>query len=491
MSRIGRFIPVLMLSTALATPVPAAEVSNAQAVVLEQQLRDWLDAFSIPGITLSKRPVQLTPAGDHYNASVPIGTDNAAAMTAVLTPLSESRWKIEQFRFPSPATITLNIPTSEKGDDGKPKVEKVTYNLTLGEQEGSGLFDPTFRTESTFRSSYRDLSVQTDVGGQQQNSRVARASSQSIIRPAGEGRVDAISNGSFEGYVATSVISPSVKIDIEADKAEFDSTMSGVSRDKAYELTRNLFSVLGLMMAKTAPDRPPTPADLDPAVVKAIVSALQGFASEVKFDESLRRMRVRVGEMGGDMDALRIGFTAAAPNGMLTAGFEFGMEGLKLVNVPLGPFEPFVPRRFTLAPTFSGVSTTDLYEMANAAIDKPGGQEPNPQAMMARLFGHGGLVIGLNNLGFDVAEASFAGKGRIHVLSPVRAEGEGRISAKNLDALIDRIKGVPSMAQVLPAIVFAKGIGRNTGGETVWNITFKNNKLLVNDTDLSALAGKK
>ena len=490
MSRLGRFIPVLMLSTALAAPVSAAEVNNAQAVLLENQLREWLGAFAIPGLPLSKRPVQLMAEGDHYLASIPIGTENPVSVTATLTPQSGDRWKIENFRFPSPATITINVPTPDKKDDGTQAAETITYRVTMGDQEGSGLFDPTFRTESTFRSSYKDLAVQTDVGGVQQNSRVAQASSQTVIRPAGEGRVDITSKGLFEGYVATTNLTADMKLNIEAAKAEFDSIMSGIARDKAYDLTRSLIAAIGALMAKTTPNRPATPADIDPAIVRKMLAALQGFGSEVKFDESFGGLRLRVGEIGGDLESTRFGMAAAAPNGMLQAEFDFGMDGLKLVNVPLGPFEAFVPRRFILSPTVSGIATADLYALANEALETKGQVPPSPQTI-SRLFSHGGIVIGLKTMSFDVAEANFSGLGTFRMLTPVRTEGEGQIKATNLDALIDRIKGVPSMAQVLPAIVFAKGIGRSSGGATVWNISFKNNKLLVNDTDLSALAGRK
>ena len=46
-----------------------------------------------------------------------------------------------------------------------------------------------------------------------------------------------------------------------------------------------------------------------------------------------------------------------------------------------------------------------------------------------------------------------------------------------------------SLAQVLPALVFAKGIGRNVGDKVVWDVTYLGDKLLVNGTDLSAMTG--
>jgi len=37
--------------------------------------------------------------------------------------------------------------------------------------------------------------------------------------------------------------------------------------------------------------------------------------------------------------------------------------------------------------------------------------------------------------------------------------------------------------------VFAKGIGRVVGNQVVWDITYRDNKLLVNGTNLLAMMG--
>ena len=38
-------------------------------------------------------------------------------------------------------------------------------------------------------------------------------------------------------------------------------------------------------------------------------------------------------------------------------------------------------------------------------------------------------------------------------------------------------------------MLFIKGIGRNVGDKLVWDISFKDNKVLVNNVDLTAMAG--
>ena len=48
----------------------------------------------------------------------------------------------------------------------------------------------------------------------------------------------------------------------------------------------------------------------------------------------------------------------------------------------------------------------------------------------------------------------------------------------------------PSLAQAVPVIVFAKGIGRTEGGKLVWDMQFDSSKLLVNGVDLMKMTGR-
>ena len=64
---------------------------------------------------------------------------------------------------------------------------------------------------------------------------------------------------------------------------------------------------------------------------------------------------------------------------------------------------------------------------------------------------------------------------------------DGQVTATNFDELMQRANTIPELASVLPAFVFAKGISRAVGNHVVWDITYGDNKLLVNGTDLLAM----
>jgi hypothetical protein len=63
------------------------------------------------------------------------------------------------------------------------------------------------------------------------------------------------------------------------------------------------------------------------------------------------------------------------------------------------------------------------------------------------------------------------------------------VTATNFDDLIQRVNRSPELAGALPVFVFAKGIGRIVENRLVWDITYRDGKLLVNGTDLSSMMG--
>lgn len=487
----------LLLSTALVAPAafaaPAAP-DAAGASSLEGQLRTWVKSFLPPAVALPDRPVQVSPEGDHYRASIPLGGaagTERREITATVRPLDDGRWSIEGLRFPSPATVTVDLPSAEAkpgATAGKQATEPVTYNIKIAEQNGTGTFDPSYRTPSTFAQTYRALTIQANVAGQQQNTQVAALTSRTTLTPAGEGRVDAASDGGFEGYVASSTLPDGTPLKLEFDRVQVNSLLSGLSRDKATEASKALISVFVGIMAAGSAGAPPSAADFDPAVLRSLLATMRDIATEARLDETIDGLRVRVGDAGGSLGAMRVGFGAKSPDGVLNARLDIGLDDPKVASPPLGPYEAFVPRRFSIRPTLSGVQTADLLALADKMMGGvKGGADPSQE--IAALFSRGGVQIGLENLVLEVAGATLTGQGKAVMASPADVTGDGQVTITNLDGLIDRVKATPSLAQALPVLVIAKGIGRTAGNATVYDLSYRNGAFLVNGTDLSAMAG--
>ena len=137
---------------------------------------------------------------------------------------------------------------------------------------------------------------------------------------------------------------------------------------KAAEASKAFVSVFLGILAAGRTGAPPSAANFDPAVLRGLVAAMRDLATEARLDETIEGLRVAVGDVGGSLGVMRIGFGAKSPpDGMLNARLDIGLEDPKVASPPLGPFETFVPRRFSIRPTLSGVRTADLFAIASTS----------------------------------------------------------------------------------------------------------------------------
>ena len=469
----------------------AADATPEQARTLESQIRGWLTEMAGPAIPLPERPVQITPDGDHYRVAMPIGIagGETATMTATARPVEGGKWSIEAIHFPVPAHFTFNLPQPPKEGQATPgPTLPVTYTVNATSQTGQALYDPTFASPTTITSGFEGFDMQASSTILQQHTQVARSASSSTIRPAGPGRVDVVSEGSLEGYTATSKAEGAEQIQIGTQRLRINGQLTGVSRDRAGPIIQAMAKLVGSAMAATsaADDKtgPATPGKMDPQAAKALLLALQDFASAFQLEESAERLEVHYGDYGGTASQARLGMGAKSDNGMLQAQMDLSVEGLALLDLPLGDMVELLPRRVAIRPVVSGVAVADLVRLINNSSE---GKDAAP-ADVAALFSHGGIVTGLESFTIDVAGTSFTGNTKILVQSPQQVSGTAQITASNFDALMQRVSSMPQLAQAMPVFVLAKGIGRTVDNRLVWDVSYANGKTLVNNVDLNALA---
>jgi hypothetical protein len=134
------------------------------------------------------------------------------------------------------------------------------------------------------------------------------------------------------------------------------------------------------------------------------------------------------------------------------------------------------------------LAVADLLHMASLASEN---KDPYP-ADIAALFSHGGITGGIDSMAVDVAGAKFTGSGQVVATGPTpdAVSGTATVTAENYDALMQKVMAMPALAQqAVPVMVFIKGIGRNVDNRLVWDISYKDNKVLINNVDLTAMAG--
>jgi hypothetical protein len=163
------------------------------------------------------------------------------------------------------------------------------------------------------------------------------------------------------------------------------------------------------------------------------------------------------------------------------------MDGLTIPELPPA-LSAYIPTHFAIRPTVSNISVADLTKIGLDSTGPGAGAPPSPAALQA-LFSHGGINVGFDSLGLDVAGTKFAGAGKFTVTGPQTVTGQAEVTAHGLDTLITKAQADPMLAKGVPMIIFLKGIAHTTGDEAVWQISVAAKKVLVNGVDLSAMAG--
>ena len=500
-----------LLATLACTPAAsrAADVTPAQAEALEGQLRAYFSTLAGPDVPVKRSPIRVIPEGDHFSLSLPLegGTSSGPTAPAVLgeaRPIDGGRWALDHLHITSPATFTTNtrVPategqkapgaTAQPSRPGTPAAKPaatttipVTYTLTYAEQDGTGTWDPAYATPSVLNSSSRGFRLEASGPGIQQTTTLDRSAGTITLRPAGGDRVDFVMDATGDGYALTSRSPAAPGIDAKAGKVRVTGEMTGVSRDRASVFIPALIRVGN---ARKAGQPAATKTGADKAAIEALIQAMQGLASAMTLTETIDALQVHAGGFDGTFAQVRVGVDGSADAGFLTGRMDLALDGLALAGMPLGPVQDLLPQRIALRPVVSHVATKEFLQLLRAQMEDPSGGPGQPD--MATLFSQGGVKAGLESFSFDVGGATFAGTASADILGAGQASGAGQVTAAGWDVLFTRIQNTPELAQGIPAMVFAKGIAKTVGDRLVWDITFRDNKLLVNGTDLSQMAGR-
>lgn len=487
-------------------PIPAvADTTPTQATLLEAQVRDALGGLLGPSVKLNDRPIQITADGDHYDVTVPLpfpqhasgSQPQAIAITGTARPGDNGTWIVENVKTTNPLTFTVDVALPPPGGqpDAPKKTVPVTYTLDQQGQAGRILWDPSFKTPSTWTISTQSTKLQTVGGPIQQESGIGPVSTVTTLRPAGPDRLDVLLDGTLQDYHIDTQppVGPDPgqapgpgPVQLAMHTVRVTSALNGVSREHAATLVRTMASLFA-SLTKT-PSTPGQPPKIAPDLAKALLASLQDFASDFSLDETLEGFIMKAQGQTAALDRIHIGVDARSDAGLLRAGMNVGLEGLTLPDMPLGPMEALIPTRVALRPVIGGVAVADLVRLANQASEN---KNPAPDDVAA-LFSHGGVTGGLESMAIDVGGARFTGVAKIVATAPASdaVSGTATITAENFDALMQKVTSIPELAQQgVPVLVFIKGIGRNVDNKLVWDIDYKDGRVLINNVDLTAMAG--
>ncbi len=477
-----------LLSTSVAMPAAAADITPSQADALQGHVQSWLQDALGPGIGPA---VQVRPEGDHYRIEVPFGSPRAGqpspvTLSATARPTDDGRWAFEGPELPSPARFTLNLPATPGNGTAPIPVE---YTVTTGSQDSRGTVDPSFATPSTFTSTGRDIQVRAQSASADQLTKIGQSSSTSTLRPSGADRADFTGENTEDDYTSVSRSQDGQPVEISAQHAKGTIGISALSRDRAATMLPAAVRIASSFLVG-APSPGATPAAgamVDPQLLRTILQSLHGLASEFVMSQTFDGVAMRSGTHGGAASQVRIGVKAKSDGGLLQASMDLGLDGLVLSNPAFGAMADLLPTKVALRPMLTGVSTEEALQWLETTGD---GKKGTPSPSVATLFRRPGVSAGLESFAIDVGGANIAGTGKLTTTPSGDLAGQAQITAGNFDDLIAHVNAVPELAGVLPAFIFAKGVSQTVEGRLVWNLAYRDSKLLVNGTDLSAMTGQ-
>lgn len=491
-------VPAALLATLLAAgaiqPAAAADISPAGADALQSQMQGWLERTLGPGVLPPGNRVQVRPEGDQYRIELPLGTPRAGqpgpvTLSALARPEDDGRWTFQGPELPSPTHFMTVMPTPPRRGQSTPGPDiPIEYTITVGSQDSRGTYDPSFATPSTLTNSARDVQVRAQSALADQLTKTERSSGVSTLRPSGPDRIDWRGEATIEGYSSTSRFQDAPPVELSAQQVRTTGEITALSRDRVAAVLPVVARIAsGFLARASTPDgSSPAPVPTDPQSLRTIVQSLRDFASEFTSSDTFNGVVFRSGPNGGAASQFRVGLNAKSEGGLLRASMDLGLDGLVLSNPALEPFAGLLPRRIALHPVLMGVSTEEVLQWLDAASDAESARTPG----FAALFRRGGVSAGLDSFAVDIGGTSLAGTGTLTALSPDSLAGEAQVTAANFDDLIARVNAAPGLASVLPFLIFAKGVSQTVGGHLVWNLAFRDNKLLVNGADLSAMTGR-
>lgn len=487
MSRMSMLTSPALISTALAAAVlslavtpPAraqSQVTPEQAKALETRLRGWAAGLLGPKVDLAVIPIHILPEGDHYRLEENIAgllgasgvTIVSAPITAAIKPLDGDRWSIDNLLIPSPMTITFAGP--------KPGMQG-TMTQTIAGATMHGVLDPSLATTSSDDMTMTGISqvFKTAIGTQ--TSTIAKLTGHALMAPKGGKGMSVQSESVGEGYAGSFPAKDGKPVSIAIDRIHVGLSAENVSFARIGEIlhTGRAIGALG---------EPRSPAGI--ALSHQMVLAVAGLLDSIDGDETLQGMHVAAAGFSGSLQKLSLSGGVSAPHGAADWHMKIAIDGLDSPMIPPGPYRDFLPKHVSLAPRLTGIPKATLVALVQDAIDHPGADKKNPMAFADKLLKSGPLTVALDEIAFDMGPAALSGTASVAVVSPNDIKGEAEIHVQGLDALIRKVNTTPELKQGAPVLVFLKGIGEQTGNDTVWAIKYLGNTLTVNGTDMSSM----
>jgi len=471
-------------------PLPAAAqaLPNEQgAKEIAEAVRAWLGRQLGTAVDMAALTLRVLPEGDGYRLELPFGGsyfDGNVVLgegigAATVQPLEGGRWAIVNATLPPRLRAEMKNIAS-----GAPSV----MTMAIENQQTTGTYDPTLTTASTFTTTVTGYSTEVQSAAGPQSSRIGKVVGRSEWLPSGPGRVTIQGDSTVEDYASVSPLPDGAQARVTIGRMGGATRIENFDIDGLGGLLRTAFEIGAAAKAEANAGRKGAQPD-DKALATRLLGQLFSMLDGLETDYTYDNIRVEAGPLAtGSLRRFAFGLSTGAPDGRMAVKLRLGMEGLESPLIPPGPWTEFVPHKLTLTPRIGGVPKEAVMALLRRAIETEGkGIDADAMALIA----DHPVSLGIEDLLIDLGPLRLKGEGSLEVASMDDATGEAELRATGLDALIRRANQVPELKMAAPVLIFLKGIGKQQGNETVWHITYADQKMMVNDTDLSDLMPSK
>jgi hypothetical protein len=471
-----------LIALAFAPSLARAQVSPENAQALEKQIHDWLSELIGPLVDVPDRPVTLEPKDDHYHVTLPLadalgglGLDAPnATFTAEARPLPGDRWALDDIRIPN---LKVQVP------DGMPG-GPLTWSMNIAEQHIRAVIDPDLATATTFDAEISGQTSTTEGQDGAHASAVEHYEAHSVWMPVGDGRVDILSTTDGEKMKASQIMPDGTPVNWSVGRLHGSMRIDRVAAASFIAMIREAMN-LAPMFTEAQQSGHLAPAARQRT--KALLLQVRNLMGGVRTEESLEDLHVESSGLSGSLRKLVIGFGAGADGGKIDFRLNLALDGVDSPAIPAGPLRQYLPQHVAIDPRLSGVPVEDATQLLMAAIDS---DQPDPDALQAQalaLLKKSPVTVAIDHLDLDLGPAKLHGGGGVEISAPDRMTGDGTVSIVGLDALMKQAATVPDLKAALPVLIMLKGLGHQQGNTTTWRIRYAGDKVMVNDTDLSAM----
>lgn len=473
----SQFKRLCLATAAVALTSGALAADQQTADQLQSQLRAMMKQWGNP----IADQVTVKQEDDAYSVEIPLlnwraedGTTPAVA-TASAKPVGNGQWTMDQFELPTPATIM------GPGPDGKP-VDQVA--LSIKEQTSRWTFDPSVNFVTAESMLLSDITF-NDVKKGSPDQHIGSISIQGGVAPTSPDHGTLDGTGDVKDIAITGKDDKGVQTDVSIGRLRIAAHMTNVARARIAQI------VGGLRQMGSMPAPPPggQPTPEQKAALLSMVDALNGIADSGEVDYAIDNLSATGAQPFG-VDHIGLGLSASAPDGLLKITLDFGIDGIKVPQLP-DTMKTYIPSHIQIRPYFTGISAADVTRIAAIAL---GDQGPNAAAgpAMEAAFAHGGVKVGLKSVAIQMGPAKLTGVGEVTLTQPDPSAlaGEVKITGKGIDDLLKQVQGDPQAAQAVPMLVFARGLAKpQPDGSLFWDVVYDAKGLSVNGVNLMPPGG--